>query len=192
MKKRFFIDYENVKYHGLNGIVRLTSNDDVYIYYSENQNKMTFGLHRRICESNANFYYRKIYSNKKNALDNELIDELKEIVENEKIKNKAVYFIISDDKGYDKIIKEFKSKNIKIDRLHEIKDANQQKKDELMDKIRERLVKDSQYNLDNNEIAEIADIFLLSKDKPEMNQKLQRMFYNDDVKYIFKRFKDVV
>lgn len=61
-----------------------------------------------------------------------------------------------------------------------------------MDKIRERLVKDSQYNLDNNEIAEIADIFLLSKDKPEMNQKLQRMFYNDDVKYIFKRFKDVV
>lgn len=128
MKKRFFIDYENVKYHGLNGIVRLTSNDDVYIYYSENQNKMTFGLHRRICESNANFYYRKIYSNKKNALDNELIDELKEIVENEKIKNKAVYFIISDDKGYDKIIKEFKSKNIKIDRLHEIKDANQQKR----------------------------------------------------------------
>lgn len=191
MKKRFFIDYENVKYHGLNGIVRLTSNDNVYIYYSENQNKMTFGLHRRICESNANFYYRKTYSNKKNALDNELIDELKEIVENEKSKNKAVYFIISDDKGYDKIIEEFKSKNIQIDRLHEIKDANQQEKKELMNKIRERLVKDSRrkYNLDN---SEIADVFLLSKDKNEMNRKLQKLFDNDDVKYIFKRFKDVV
>ena len=46
--KIFYVDYENVKDSGLNGIAKLSSSDVVRIYYSEDANKITFGTHRRI------------------------------------------------------------------------------------------------------------------------------------------------
>ena len=49
----FYIDFENVKDRGLNGIAKLDAKDVVRIYYSEDANKMTFGTHRRIIESPA-------------------------------------------------------------------------------------------------------------------------------------------
>jgi len=44
----FLIDYENVHVAGFEGITKLTDNDCVVIFYSENADTMTFGLHRRI------------------------------------------------------------------------------------------------------------------------------------------------
>ena len=38
----YMIDYENVKTGGLNGISRLTAEDKVIIFYSENANRLTF------------------------------------------------------------------------------------------------------------------------------------------------------
>ena len=35
MRRVFFVDYENVDTNGLDGLSRLTSQDQVYIYYSE-------------------------------------------------------------------------------------------------------------------------------------------------------------
>ena len=49
----YLIDYENVHVDGLKGVAKLTDDDFVCIFYSENQDKLTFGLHRRLCESNA-------------------------------------------------------------------------------------------------------------------------------------------
>ena len=40
--KIFYIDFENVKDKGLNGIAKLHSEDVVRIYYSEDANKITF------------------------------------------------------------------------------------------------------------------------------------------------------
>ncbi|MBQ3003628.1 MAG: hypothetical protein IJD82_07845, partial [Clostridia bacterium] len=44
----YMIDYENVKTGGLNGISRLTEADRVIIFYSENANRITFDLHKRL------------------------------------------------------------------------------------------------------------------------------------------------
>lgn len=41
--KVFYIDFENVKDSGLNGIAKLSSEDVVRIYYSEDANKISFG-----------------------------------------------------------------------------------------------------------------------------------------------------
>ena len=46
MKRVFFVDYENVDTNGLDGLTRLSSQDEVYIYYSEAHSRMSFGLHR--------------------------------------------------------------------------------------------------------------------------------------------------
>ena len=150
MKRIFLIDYENVDTPGLNGVSKLNVNDEVYIYYSEKHSRMTFGLHRRICESSANFYYRKIKDDRKNALDNELIKELKNISD---LNSKAYYTIISKDKGYNNTIKELIRHGIKVDMFETISDNNRLIKEELRKKIKERLIEDSKrpYNLTDDE-----------------------------------------
>ncbi len=190
MKRIFLIDYENVDTPGLNGVSTLSVNDEVYIYYSEKHSRMTFGLHRRICDSPANFYYRKIKDNKKNALDNELIKELKNISD---LDSNAYYTIISKDKGYNNTIKELIRYGIKVDMFASISDDNLLIKEELRKKIKERLIKDPKrsYNLTNNEINQLVNMFLSCEDKCELNKELQKMFYNEDVKYIFSRIKDI-
>ncbi len=47
----YLIDYENVNMDGLNGIQDLSEADEVYIFYSDNANKLTFSLHQQIVES---------------------------------------------------------------------------------------------------------------------------------------------
>ena len=40
----YLIDFENVHYDGLSGILNLTSEDQVYIFYSDNGKRLTFEL----------------------------------------------------------------------------------------------------------------------------------------------------
>ena len=84
MKKYFLVDYENVKSEGLNGITSLTENDNVKIFYSKDAQTLTFGLHRRIMNAQANIDYIKIdnsiKSSLKNALDVILLSELNTLI----------------------------------------------------------------------------------------------------------------
>ena len=75
----FLVDYENVNRDGLNGIVKLSEEDCVRIYYSEAAATMTFGLHRRINASRANFEYIKITIPIKNAVDCQILFDIRYI-----------------------------------------------------------------------------------------------------------------
>ncbi len=189
MKRVFFVDYENVDTNGLDGLSRLTSQDTIYIYYSEAHSRMSFGLHRRICESNSEFLYRKIKDSSKNALDNGLKREAEEVI---KDKN-ADYYIISKDKGYRQLIKKKVLEGFKVDQFPTISETNKDKKDALKKTIKDRLVKDkkSGFKLDDTDIERIASMIMNADDKSELNRSLQQMFYNQDVKYIFSRLKDI-
>ncbi len=189
MKRVFFVDYENVDTNGLDGLSRLTSQDTIYIYYSEAHSRMSFGLHRRICESNSEFLYRKIKDSAKNALDNELKREAENVI---KDKN-ADYYIISKDKGYRALIKKKVLEGYRVDQFPTISETNKDKKDALKKTIKDRLVKDkkSGFKLDDSDIDRIASMIMNADDKSELNRSLQQMFYNQDVKYIFSRLKDV-
>ena len=189
MKRVFFIDYENVDTNGLDGLTRLTSQDHVYIYYSEAHSRMSFGLHRRICESNSQFYYRKVKDNSKNALDNELMREANAVV-NEK---NTDYYIISKDKGYSSFVKKKVIEGYKIDQFSTISETNKDKKEALKKTIKSRLVDDkkSGYKLNDTDLERIASMIMNADDKQELNRSLQQMFYNEDVKYIFSRIKDI-
>lgn len=189
MRRVFFVDYENVDTNGLDGLSRLTSQDQIYIYYSEAHSRMSFGLHRRICESKSEFIYRKIKDKSKNALDNELMREAENVI----CDKNADYYIISDDKGYSSFVKKKVVSGFKVDQYPTISETNKKKKDDLKKTIKARLVSDKKqsYKLDENDIERIASMIMNAEDKSELNRSLQQMFYNEDVKYIFSRLKDI-
>ncbi|MCR5639618.1 MAG: hypothetical protein K6F97_12390 [Lachnospiraceae bacterium] len=189
MRRVFFVDYENVDTNGLDGLSRLTSQDQIYIYYSEAHSRMSFGLHRRICESKSEFIYRKIKDKSKNALDNELMREAENVI----CDKKTDYYIISDDKGYSSFVKKKVVSGFKVDQYPTISETNKKKKDDLKKTINARLVSDKKqsYELDENEIERIASMIMNAEDKSELNRSLQKMFDNEDVKYIFSRLKDI-
>lgn len=189
MKRVFFVDYENVDTNGMDGLSRLTSQDKIYIYYSEAHSRMSFGLHRRICDSKSEFVYRKIKDKGKNALDNELMREAESVI----CDKNADYYIISDDKGYSSFVKKKVVAGFKVDQYPTISETNRKKKDDLKKTIKARLVSDKKqsYKLDENDIERIASMIMNAEDKSELNRSLQQMFYNEDVKYIFSRLKDI-
>ena len=69
----YFVDYENVKIDGLNGINKLEPSDKVCIFYSEHADTLTFDLHKRLNESKATITFQKVEVGHKNALDFQLV-----------------------------------------------------------------------------------------------------------------------
>ncbi len=72
----YFIDYENVKNLGLEGIEGLSENDTVIIFYSQNANTITFETHKKLLASKANIVFEKVNIGYKNALDFQLASYL--------------------------------------------------------------------------------------------------------------------
>lgn len=100
----YLVDYENVNQKGINGInqLKLTENDSVIIYYSNNANSLTFELHKELMRSSAKIEYRKITNEGKNALDFILVCDLGGFVA---LKPEENYYIVSKDNDYDNVIK---------------------------------------------------------------------------------------
>ena len=99
----FLIDYENVRVSGFDGVTNLTSEDVVVVFYSENADTLTFGLHRRINESKAQFHFQKVSVGGKNALDFQLCSYLGYLIRDTKNGDGEAndnYYIVSNDHGY--------------------------------------------------------------------------------------------
>lgn len=114
----FLIDYENVNVSGFDGILSLTENDAVIIFYSDNANTMTFGLHRRINEAKANLQFQKVDSGKKNSLDFQLCSYLGYLICDNMYKagenSKNFYYIVSNDLGYVPLTDYWKKRGIEV------------------------------------------------------------------------------
>ncbi|MCC8060116.1 MAG: PIN domain-containing protein [Clostridiales bacterium] len=97
----YLIDYENTGESGLAGLEALQEEDRVIIFYSENADKMSFGLHQKLWECQAQVEYRKIHTGKKNALDFQLATYLGYLMAKEE---KDTFYIVSKDTGFDFIV----------------------------------------------------------------------------------------
>lgn len=98
----FLVDYENVNVFGLSGIDKLTEEDSVTIFYSDNANTLTFGMHKKLNEAKAEIKFQKVAVDEKNALDFQLCSYLGFLIHdtmNEET-SKNNYFIVSNDSGY--------------------------------------------------------------------------------------------
>lgn len=115
----YMIDYENVKTGGLNGISRLTEEDSVIIFYSENANRLTFDLHQRLMASRAKIEYREVTVGGHNALDFQLVTYLGYLIAQDK---EGQYLIISNDRGFEYVVNFWRKDGLCIGLLPYLKD----------------------------------------------------------------------
>lgn len=124
----FLIDYENVGVPGLDGLTKLIEKDIIYIFYSENADRLTFGLHKRLSESRAQINYMKIGIGSKNALDFQLASFLGYLVSQNP---KETFYVVSKDKGFDCLSKFWSKKNTTVNNVISLTGKNIE--EEIMD-----------------------------------------------------------
>ena len=165
----FLVDYENVKTQGLNGVNKLSEEDTVCIFYSENADSLTFGLHRRLNESKANILFQRVEVGQKNALDFQLSSYLGYLI-HENIDNPYNYFIVTKDKGYESLITYWKKKKTNVSIVVDVSGQNAQViQNELESQVAE-LIKDK------SDAPAIAKIIQSYKTKQGVNNGLTRQF----------------
>lgn len=198
----FFVDYENVNRDGLNGITKLSEEDCVRIYYSESAETLTFGLHRRINASKAHFDYIKVQMPIKNAVDCQILFDIRDIT---KANRNAEYFIVSKDTDFDKAIEEFNAHNLKVKKVLEIckrdepikkeqpkKASAQSEKEKREAQVRSffgQHFKKKEYK-DHKE--DIIQAVLKGETKQQINNKLMKFYPNETVSEIYKKLQPLI
>lgn len=95
----FYIDFENVHNEGLKGILKLSAEDCLHLFFSNKADTMKIDVVQKLMQCKAEIKFVKIDNGIENALDFQLITALMcdYAVDNS-------YYIISRDKGYDAAI----------------------------------------------------------------------------------------
>lgn len=93
----FFIDLENVRSAGLEGVLSLDSEDRVFIFYSENANNLTIPTLENINSSKATVKFINTNFIGSNAMDFQIVSLLGAMIERNK---KGFFAIISHDNGF--------------------------------------------------------------------------------------------
>jgi len=97
----FFIDLENVRSYGLEGVLSLDKDDFVFIFYSENANNLTIPTLENINNSKASVKFINTNFVGSNAMDFQIVSLLGAMIE----RNKQGFFsIISHDNGFNSAI----------------------------------------------------------------------------------------
>ncbi len=95
--RHYFIDLENVRSAGLEGIVSLDESDFVHIFYSDNANSLTIPALESINSSKARVSFIKINTTGSNAMDFQIVAMLGAMIEREKTGD---FYVISHDHGF--------------------------------------------------------------------------------------------
>lgn len=171
----YLIDYENVKSHGLDGISKLGPEDMVHIFYSENADSLTFGLHKRINESNATIVYQKVDVGRKNALDFQLSSYLGYLIR-ENLEKDIAYYIVTKDQGFSSLVGYWKKRKIDVSLVVDVSGKDEQNmQKELKLRVGE-LIKDK-------DAVEVVTKFILQyKTKQGLNNALMKEFQSKDNK----------
>ena len=100
--RNFFIDLENVRSYGLEGILLLKPDDKVYVFYSDNANTLTIPTIESLNESSASVKYIKTNYIGANAMDFQIVTLLGASIEKEQ---KGSFYIISHDNEFKSAVK---------------------------------------------------------------------------------------
>ena len=117
----FFVDYENVKNLGLDGIETLSEEDTVIVFYSQNANTITFETHKKICASKANVVFERVNVGLKNALDFQLSSYVGYIIGKTE-EYDAAYHLVTNDAALSVIGKFWGRKGKKFSVIEKISD----------------------------------------------------------------------
>lgn len=117
----FFIDYENLCGNSLESIAfaELKKSDELIIFYSRNASKLTFEFHRDLEKIKAKKEYIMTEVGAPNALDFQLSSYLGAYVYKYPEKE---FYIVSKDKGFDRVCHFWQSRNIYVNRINSFYD----------------------------------------------------------------------
>lgn len=100
--RNFFIDLENVRSYGLEGVLLLRPDDMVYVFYSDNANTLTIPTIESLNDSPATVKYIKTNYIGANAMDFQIVTLLGATIERDK---QGSFYIISHDNGFKSAVK---------------------------------------------------------------------------------------
>ena len=92
----YYIDYENVRGAGLNGVENLRAGDKVVVLYGSKDSALKLGQVQNVLNSPAEVQFIKVETGKHDALDFQLVALMFL-----KMKKKRDYYIVSKDTGFD-------------------------------------------------------------------------------------------
>lgn len=184
----FLVDYENVKTHGLDGVDKLRPEDVVCIFYSENADSMTFGLHRRLNESRAQIIYQRVEVGTKNALDFQLSSYLGYIICDNKDRE-ASYFIVTKDQGFSSLVGYWKRREVNITLVNDVSGGNEQNtQGDLKNQVEQRID-------DKDAVNTVVDFIQKYRTKQDLHNALVKQFPGKDHKKadeIYKAIKSLL
>lgn len=191
----YLVDYENVNVAGFEGFKKIDSNSKVVIFYSENANTLTFGLHRRLSQ-NADFieYMKADISSGKNALDFQLSCYAGLCMH--EYPNCEI-FIVSKDKGYDSLVKLARKYNCKLSRIENFSNCNEVQKNnfsnlqmDVFNSIKDLNLKE----FDSKDLTiKIAEIINTYKSKNTINGHISKIIKDNNLhKDICKAIKPLL
>ena len=165
----YLIDYENVKTHGLDGISGLGREDSVCLFYNENADTLTFGLHRRLSEAKAEIQYQKVETGTKNALDFQLSSYLGYLISENRDRN-ARFYIVTKDKGFGALVSYWSRRDVPVKIVMDLAGRDEDKeKDELNDRV-------SKVVSDKTAVPTVVKIIQQYKTKQGINNALLKEF----------------
>lgn len=171
----YLVDYENVKTQGLNGVNKLPEGDVVCIFYSENADSLTFGLHRRLNESKANIIFQKVEVGHKNALDFQLSSYLGYLI-HENLDKPFSYYVVTKDKGYECLVSYWKKRKVNVSLAVDVAKQSEQSAQVALEQQVAELI------IDKTEAASISKIIQQYKTKQGINNALMKMYPSKDNK----------
>ena len=175
----YLVDYENVKSHGLDGIVKMTPDDVVSIFYSENADSMSFSLHQKLNETRAHVIYEKVEVGTKNALDFQLVTELGYLIRDMQDQDVS-FFIVSKDKGYGNTVTYWKKRGVRIAQVVDVSGLDEEKIENDLKMRVEPLVEPLVH--DTKVADRIVKMILQYKTKQGINNALMKEFPSNNNK----------
>ena len=173
--KYFLVDYENVSAHGLNGISKLSSEDEVIIFYSEKADTMTFELHLRLKEVKAEVSFEKVITGSKNALDFQLCGYAGYLI-GQNTNVATTYYIVSSDQEYSVLAEYWRRRKIDVSLIPDIAasfaSAPKASTVELAARVKELLPKEHR-----NKVSVITEIIERCQTKQSAHGELVRVFH---------------
>lgn len=177
----YLVDFENVKGAGLQGAEELTEKDRLYIFYSENADKISFEVHAMLCSLKAQTEYFKVTVGVKNALDLQLASYLGKLIQQFP---EAEFCIVTSDKVFQHLKTFWSQAKIEVrERIGLGEDAETAR---LMGLVKECLPEDHE-NWEN-----ICTCILKFKTKQAINNALVKKFGSTQGGKMYQKVKPIL
>ena len=121
IQRCYIVDYENVKWAGLQGIEYLDKHSAVVIFYSKNADKLPLDILQALENSEVKVEHIKVDVGYRNALDFQLVSYLGYIIAiHQKLGMKVKYFMVTKDMGFDSAKSFWRNLGVSIHTINQI------------------------------------------------------------------------